>query len=171
MSRIPDRFCRTTSSNTDISHIINSLRKRDDKFLPFQVFKGEWLFAFKIPPFQRAVVWTDEQCVKFIESAWLGFDLGSYLINRIPWSGEFIHEYDDFLIDGLQRISAIHRYVRDELQVFGLYYSELSEHEVTRFENVQFTCNTTSLLELEQLKELYNRLNFGGTPHTEKERA
>lgn len=170
MSKIPAPFCRTTSSNTDIEHIIYSLRRKATQYMPFQSFTGEWLFAFKIPPFQRNFVWTEAQCVKFIESVWMGFDIGSYLVNRLPWVGKLIPEYDDFLIDGLQRITAIHKYVSNEFKVFGYYYNELDESDRRRFEGTQFTCNTVSINDIRQLEELYDRLNYGGTPHTEEER-
>lgn len=182
LDRMPPPFCWTTSSNTSIGYFL--CMDEDDRFQSIQYFKGEWLFRFKVPPFQRQFKWTEEQCVKFIESVWMGFGLGSYLVNKVPRhvrlirdrgtpdeGKEYIHEYDDFLIDGLQRITAIKRYLDGEFPVFGFYWRELTRRERRRFESVTFTQCVVSTEDLDKLKELYNRLNFGGTAHTEEERA
>ena len=167
--KIPAAWFRPASLSFCISELL-----RDDKSSKtekHQTFRGEWLFNFKIPPFQRPVVWTEAQCISFIESAWKGFSLGTYVVNKVPWNSGMIHEADDYLLDGLQRLTAIMRYTNDEFKVFGYFYSELDRIDYCRFENVSFPQLRVNLTSDTQLRELYNALNYGGTPHTEDQRA
>ena len=48
----------------------------------------EFLFQFRIPPFQRPIVWTEEQCIAFCESAWKNYNLGTYTVNKCEWVGK-----------------------------------------------------------------------------------
>jgi hypothetical protein len=123
-----------------------------------------------LPRWQRPPSWTEQQQIQFVEGIFLGLGTGFYVING--------REYDDagadlpmsgWLLDGQQRITAIERFVKDEIRVFtGIRYSDLSIAEQRRrFNNIIFPC-----IELEYqsdeaiLKELYRRLNFSGTAHT-----
>ena len=79
------------------------------------------------PDFQRGHVWTEEQQIKFLEFVLHGGKTGRILYFNNPYwhicrpkTG-----YTDFVcVDGLQRITAIQRFMRDEIRVFGLLYSE-----------------------------------------------
>lgn len=67
--------------------------------------------------------------------------------------------------------TAIKKYKQDEFKVFGYYWSELDLIDQCRFNNASFPCTQISIKSLEELKEIYNALTFGGTPHTEDQRA
>ena len=116
--------------------------------------------AFVIPPFQRGLVWTQEQNVRFIESIWLELPIGSWAINRSIGS-----PCDNWLIDGQQRWNAIHTYVAGDFPVFGYRYPDLSRTEQFRFGQKQFTCLETELDDPAVLEEIFNRLAYGGTPN------
>lgn len=129
----------------------------------------EWLGAFVLPPFQRPPVWTLEQNVKLIESIWLGYDIGRYTI--IDTWGRY-NKWSDCLIDGQQRIRAIISYRNDEFPVFGCRFSELSLPESREFDNTVFPRAAVSNEMTEaEYRDIYNRLNYGGTIHTEAQRA
>jgi hypothetical protein len=64
------------------------------------------LGRFVLPPFQRPAVWTEAQKVRFIESIWGGLPLGSYVYNQPT---RFHSPFDQWLLDGQQRVGAIHR--------------------------------------------------------------
>jgi hypothetical protein len=149
---------------------------QEDREHRLKYYAGEsFLFQYRIPPFQRAVVWTEEQCIKFIESAYRGYNLGTYTVNKLEWVGKghdaHPHPYDAWLLDGLQRLTAIQKYYADAFKVFGFFWSELDKIDQCRFHNASLPCAHVSLKSLAELKEIYNALNFGGTPHTEEERA
>lgn len=120
-----------------------------------------------LPDFQRPLVWTEAQMIRFIESAWLGYDIGrfAYVENEI---GE---EFNKLLIDGQQRMTAIFRYINDEFKVFGYLYSELDPIDHSRFNMISMPTiliknNRWSQLSREKLLSMYNRMNYGGTPHS-----
>jgi hypothetical protein len=139
-NKMPKPYIQGQSINFCISEIIfkyvDGSPSKEAQYQHAQTFKGEWLFDFKIPPFQRPVVWTQNQCIRFIESCWLGFDIGSYVVNKVEWRGEFIHEADGYLLDGLQRITAIKKYINNEFKVFGYCWNELDRVEQRRFEGI-----------------------------------
>lgn len=120
-------------------------------------------FDFKLPDFQRPLVWTLEQKTRLIESLWVGIPIGTYTVNE---SDNDI--FDRLLIDGQQRINAIKGYVNNEFKVYDLFYSEVTDR---KFTNCQFPCYITQSDDIEYLKNYYNLMNFGGTAHKESDRA
>jgi len=134
-----------------------------------------WVGRFALPPWQRGDVWDQERRQAFIESIFLGFDLGSIVFTGIDFDfeGEEISWKSDLLLDGQQRLRAIEAYMQDEFPAFGYHYSEITEIDKRRMFNRPINAlrmNPRNVSE-EQLCEIYDRLNFGGVPHREDERA
>lgn len=123
------------------------------------------LGAFVLPPFQRPPVWTEAQKVRFLESVWSALPLGAYVYNR---SVDMNAPTDGWLLDGQQRITAILDYVADAFPVFGYRYSELTVPERRGFEFRPITALETTIDDVAQLAEIYDRLAYGGTPHEPK---
>lgn len=141
---------------------------------------SEWLLGYAIPPFQRAVVWDEERMVRFVESAILGMNLGTWTYNstmnlgphRKDASGKEVWECDLWLIDGQQRLTALDRYWSDAFPVFGSYWSEVSERDQRRLlMSTHFPAFETQMKDEAQLRDLYDRMNFGGIAHSEDQRA
>lgn len=122
---------------------------------------------FVLPPFQRPEVWTLEQKIRFIESIWNGLPLGTYIVNRVltPWACP----YDNWLLDGQQRITAILDYVGDVFPIMGYRWSELTKQDQVQFGMTPMACLETQITDLAQLEDIYDRLAYGGTPHEPKE--
>lgn len=121
---------------------------------------------FVLPPFQRPPVWTLAQKVRFIESCWLGLPIGVFIYNRtIGMDGP----HDGWLLDGQQRVTAVLEYVADKFNVFGRAYSELTDvdHRLWIM-GTSFSCMETNIDDEAQLREVYDRLAYGGTPHEPK---
>lgn len=131
----------------------------------------EWLGNFVLPPFQRPAVWIDAQKVRFIESIWLGYDIGRYVIYR-PHHPVY-SRFTDALIDGQQRVRAVLDYVAGKFPVFGHSYPDLPRIDRSQFEYMTIfpKAEIRQTMTEEQLRDVYNRLNYGGTPHTEEQRA
>lgn len=137
------------------------------------------LMCWVVPPWQRDVVWTDEQQVRFVEGIFLGLGCGYYVVHEADWTegdnGEAVQKpMSGYLLDGQQRLTSIDRFVRDELTIFdGLRYSDLDwTTRRRRFLTVPFPCFEIPYQEDENLlKTLYDRLCFGGTPHTQAVRG
>lgn len=142
---------------------------------------GEWVLGFAIPPFQRQHVWTRQQEIAFVDSARKGFHLGSYMFNttlslkealRTDENGRQYYFADLWLLDGMQRLTALQRFFDDEFPVAGLYWSEVPQID-RRFilRDVHFTSYETHLTDEKVMREIYDAMNFGGTAHREEERA
>lgn len=126
------------------------------------------VMGYFLPDWQRPLVWTDEQKVRLLESAWLGLSIGTYTFNRSRHGTKF----DNLLIDGQQRMWAIQCYLEDQFPVFGYRWSEVTPVDRRFFEfTAHFHCYITSSEDEEYLKSYYNMMNFGGTAHKESERA
>lgn len=128
----------------------------------------EGLFGMKLPSFQRDLVWSESQNIALIESVILGIEIGGYMVNITN-----IHcEFDNLLIDGQQRLNALHLYFNNAFPVFGLFWKDLNvyEQKVIKMQRT-FTRNEICIKDEAKLREVYNRFNFGGTAHKDSERA
>lgn len=116
---------------------------------------------FILPAFQRPPVWTIEQRVRFVESCWLGLPIGVFV-----WNDAYGTRFDQWLLDGQQRVGAVIAYMADEFEVFGRRFSELTEIDHRQWDmSVSFPCRVTSLRDEAALRDVYDRLAYGGTPH------
>ncbi len=121
---------------------------------------------FVLPPFQRPPVWTVEQKIRFIESAWGGLPIGVFVVNR---PNSMRSRFDNWLLDGQQRVTAVLEYVADAFPVGGYLFSELTEIDYRRWSlSVAFPCLETRIEDEAQLREIYDRLAYGGTAHEPK---
>lgn len=153
-------------------------RKREPDFENLFEPGQETLAHFYLPPFQRPPVWTDEQSARLIESLHLGISIGGIVVSgagRIQANGRFAHTAD-WLIDGQQRLRAITRYLADDLVVFvgtphEHRYSDLDRPQQRHFEDKPIGYTEIDEFDEHALRLIYDRLNFGGTAHTEDQRA
>jgi hypothetical protein len=127
------------------------------------------IMGYILPSWQRPLVWKEDQKIRFIESAWLGLNLGTFTYNRVD---TLKHPLDSLLIDGQQRMSAIQDYLDDEFPVFGYRWSEITVPDRRRFNfSTTFASYITQSEDEKYLRDYYNMMNFGGTAHKEDERA
>lgn len=126
------------------------------------------LGGFILPPFQRPAVWSPEQKIKLIESILDELPVPPYVVNRNLDDG---YRYDRWLIDGQQRITAILGFINDKFPVRGFRFSEVSDADRYWFLNRPFPCLETDLDDEALLREVYDRLAYGGTPHEPGDRA
>jgi hypothetical protein len=173
--RLPEPIMRSSAANFTMGHLVLQHKASEAEIRPHHDPEGKlnWLLGHVLPPFQRPAVWKRTQAIRFIESAWLGIHLGIYVVNRMDkWVRDRPHYTDLWLIDGQQRLRAIKSYLDGEFPVFGMRWTKLNRLERIRFENnVTFPCAILHEADEAKLRDLYNRLNFGGTPHKKSERA
>jgi hypothetical protein len=162
-------------SNVCIGELLGNYEKEDRAVYPWA---NRFVLGFPLAPWQCELMWTNEQKVRFIESAWTGVDLGSYMINRL-W------EYDaagslkylsDVVVDGQQRLQALQDYFNNEFAVNDIngiprYWRELGRVQIRRFSSISFARAEIKTFDEALLRKAYNLRSFGGTPHTEAERA
>lgn len=165
-------------TSTDLEMIMDPIIKEDRMHMwdPDQ----RRISRFFLPPFQRPPVWSDQQKIRFVESAHLGITLGSLVVVDalnlgMQTNGRFART-DRWLLDGQQRVSALLAYRNDEIAVFAgteceHRWSDLSEVERRRFQHGQIGIVKVATDDVDYCREVYDRLNFGGTAHTEDQRA
>ena len=126
------------------------------------------------PDFQRGHVWDEGKQIAYVESfmrhtapATFKFNCATY--NDFVQKGD-LNPDDMVCIDGLQRITALRRFVAGEIKVFG--------HDCAYFNDTPFSMqrmNYTFIMEIftfthkKDLLQFYIDLNSGGVVHTQEE--
>ena len=138
-----------------------------------------------LPDFQRGHVWTESQQVAFVEFFLRGGMSGRVIYLNCPNWGHFEPipegQYNEFVIvDGLQRLTAMLKFVRGELPVFGHYCLPKGTEPVPgrKYFEGRLRClragdnlkiNINCLKTRAEVLKWYLEMNEGGTPHTDKE--
>lgn len=116
------------------------------------------------PDFQRGHVWTTKQQIAYIEYLFKGGKSGTTVyFNQPGWLNGFDGEF--VVVDGLQRLTAITRFLENEIKVFGYYYRDYDriDAEIT----IKFCIN--NLKTRAEVLKWYLEMNSGGVVHTEDE--
>lgn len=129
-----------------------------------------------IPDFQRGHVWTEAQQVHYIENCMRGVVASSGCLlqfNCPNWSRDTPDtDLPNGLqcVDGLQRYTAVTRFVRGELKPFGLSAADLVG---TKYDPKSLTMKVAvhDFTKRSDLLEHYLSINAGGTPHSAEEIA
>jgi len=119
------------------------------------------------PDFQRRKVWKERKRKSLLIES---------LMLRIPLPVFYVYEDEDsvwHVIDGLQRMSTIHSFIKDEFSLSGLEYlnsngkkfSELDQKYKNRISTTTLTINVIDSLTPPQVKfDIFRRINTGGVP-------
>ena len=121
------------------------------------------------PDFQRGHVWTEEQQIAYVEFFLRGGRTSRVIYFNSPAYGdEERGDLDDTIIcvDGLQRLTALTRFLKNEIKVFGYYFNEYEDRPSLRH-TVKFNIN--SLKYKKEVLEWYVQFNSGGTVHSKEE--
>ena len=119
------------------------------------------------PEFQRAHVWTEKQQIAYVEYIMRGGQSGRDIyFNCRGWLSHGTEDDPIVLVDGLQRLTAVRKFMRNELKVFGKYYAK-------DFERIshdwRFKFHINNLETYKEVLKWYLDFNSGGTVHTEEE--
>ncbi len=124
--------------------------------------------GYALPAWQRPLVWSEAQQIRFLESAWSGLGLGAYTHNRVSYGDPL----DNLLIDGQQRLWALQRYLENAFPVFGFHWAETTPADRRAFKMSRtFASYVTDSTDEAYLRSYYDLMNFGGVAHTEDHRA
>lgn len=116
------------------------------------------------PDFQRGHVWTEEQQIAFVEFILSGGRAPAIRFNHPGWQRGW--EGSMVCVDGLQRITAILRFINNEIKAHGHYYREFEGYS-----GADITIIVNNLKTRREVLQWYLELNDGGTPHTKEEIA
>ncbi|MHC2371317.1 hypothetical protein ACVIQT_005965 [Bradyrhizobium diazoefficiens] len=121
------------------------------------------------PDFQRSFVWKRSQQVRLIESILLGIPLPAFYFN-LDHSGAIQ------VVDGVQRLTTVKRFMSDELELAGdhleylsdlkgLSFSTLDPSTRRRFASTQIVAHVIEPQTPDEVKyDIFNRVNTGGSP-------
>lgn len=166
--KMPSRIDLGRSFASTMAHPMNRWKEAAQKPEEFNPHGLRTVMGFNLPRWQRGLVWTDKQKIAFIESAWKGIPLGTYSYNEVDIGSPL----DNLLIDGQQRMSSLQDYLNDRFPVFGWHWSQVTDVDRRSFSmTVVFGSYVTASTDEEYLKGYYDLLNFGGTAHTDDQRA
>jgi hypothetical protein len=129
------------------------------------------------PDYQRGHVWTDEQQTVFIEDMIRGYLPPSLL--QLQFNCPHFEQYDYIspdlprmaqCVDGLQRYTAMKRFIAHEIRAFGLTAEELNGTDFS-VANLTFSIAVYDFKRKKDVLRHYLRVNTGGTPHSPEEIA
>lgn len=126
-----------------------------------------------VPDFQRGHVWSEAQQRAFMESMLREIAKADVIFNCPGWAGDGapgdLPENTMQCIDGLQRLTAIRRYLKDEITVFeGLRCSDLRDTPF-RASSYRVHFEVHEIANRAELLQFYLDINFAGVKHTEEE--
>lgn len=121
------------------------------------------------PDFQRGHVWTEQQQIAYVEYILRGGTSGKDLyFNKPSWHCKAQTDYDDFVcVDGLQRITAIRKFMTNQIRAFGLLLKEFEDEP--RHITTRISIHINDLQYKKDVLQWYVEMNEGGTPHTTEE--
>ena len=117
------------------------------------------------PDYQRGHVWTESQQSAYVEYILRGgYAAKELYFNSPDWMGRKSGRIE--LVDGKQRLTAVRKFLNNEVQVFGKYRKDIYGRLPTE---CGFKFYINNLIHRKQVLQWYLDLNSGGTPHTTDE--
>lgn len=118
------------------------------------------------PDYQRGHVWSDAQRSAYVEYALMGGESSMVITTNCPgWMQDFRGPYE--VVDGLQRVTAARKFLKNEVTAFGLYLSQFEDDLNLNFP--AFRWRVLSLPTRKEVLKLYLLLNAGGVVHSPAE--
>jgi hypothetical protein len=154
---IPQRI-RLTKANgfdvdwQDVDYFLDTYKKRYDLQLN--------------PDFQRGHVWTQEQQIAYIEFIMSGGNSGKDIYFNCPGYGYDTTNQTMVCVDGLQRITAVSKFIKNEFKILGKYYAKDFIGMPT---NCSFLFKINNLSNRADVLCWYLEMNTGGIVHSKEE--
>jgi hypothetical protein len=118
------------------------------------------------PDFQRGHVWTEEQQVSYVEYILQGGEAAKTLIAvSVNWEAYPPTSYA--LLDGKQRLTAVLRFLRNEIRAFGRLRSEFKGR--LRCTTARFEWRVIEVKDRADVLRAYLTFNGGGVVHSPAE--
>ncbi|HDK7194961.1 TPA: DUF262 domain-containing protein [Clostridium botulinum] len=123
------------------------------------------------PDFQRGAVWTEEQQAAYVEFFLRGGKTARVIYFNYPSFCKIVKDNDDPMVcvDGLQRLTALRKFVNNELKVFGSYLNDFEDKEIMLRSVGQLRFNVNNLQTRKEVLQWYLDFNTGGTVHSQDE--
>ena len=166
MKTIPDPILRGSRREFDIEYLFRTPAVQATQ--PHE----RLLLCWVLPAWQRPEVWDEARKRRFIEGIFLGLGTGYYVVHQPDWDESGARPMAGWLIDGQQRLGALRDFVCHGLPIFDdVRWDDLSAAQRRRFMSTNFPCIELAYQDDEhRLREIYDRLNFGGVAHSQADR-
>ena len=124
------------------------------------------------PDFQRGNVWTEEQQIAYLEFFFRGGKTARVIYFNCPDFGQRESDSDMpnmILVDGLQRLTAFLRFLRNEIPIFGNYCNDFEDVNYLGRSGLMIKFNINDLQYRREVLQWYLDMNTGGTVHSKEE--
>jgi hypothetical protein len=118
------------------------------------------------PDFQRGHVWTEQQQIAFVEWFLAGGITGRDFFFNGP---KYLNggDTDMICVDGLQRMTALLRFVNNEIPAYKVYLKDFEDKFIPL--TYCLSINVNNLKTRKEVLQWYLQFNGAGTPHTQEE--
>lgn len=147
------------------------------KFIEMTLKEFEEDYGLELnPDFQRGNVWTEQQQISYVEFILRGGKSANVIYFNCPdfsmGSCTRIKNADKLpmqCLDGLQRLTAIRKFLRNDLPIFnGNYLNDFEDKDVIlRMQPIRF--NVNNIQTKKEIIQWYLDYNDGGTVHSKEE--
>lgn len=111
------------------------------------------------PSYQRDYVWTSEDDELLIDSVFSNIDIGKFVFVHRPYKGSTkLYE----ILDGKQRLRALHSFYENRFPYKGLFYNDLSKREQSHFDDYSVSYAQLENVTEEQKIKTFLMLNRTG---------
>lgn len=164
------RFSDIPQFTRDSNYKVNM----DIRRIPAWIRENEGYGLQLNPSFQRGHVWTEQQQIAWLEFFLRGGKSGIDIYFNDPFFNDWDRKeedkdaYKDFVcVDGLQRLTAVQRFIGNEIPVYGSYYKEYTDPRSLTSYSLIFHVN--NLKSEKEVLQWYIDMNAGGTQHDQGE--
>lgn len=160
--KFSDIKCFTKSGNYEIDVPLDFLEK--------QLKQYEESYGLELnPDFQRGNVWTEEQQIAWLEFFFKGGKSSRVIYFNCPHFRNNSESKSSTIccVDGLQRLTAIRRFLNNEIPIFGYYLKDFDTKHVPFKYSIRFNIN--DLQTKREVLQWYIDMNSGGTVHSDSE--
>lgn len=128
------------------------------------------------PDFQRGNVWTEEQQIAYMEfflrdgvtARVIYFNCPYFMSGSIDDYNNGKYEMPMQCVDGLQRLTSIRRFLRNEIPVCGYYLNDFEDNDIL-LRKMGLRFNVNNLKTRKEVLQWYLDFNTGGTVHSKEE--
>lgn len=123
------------------------------------------------PDFQRGHVWTESQQIAYIEFLLRGGKTAKVIYFNCPYFRDYEpekYDMDMVCVDGLQRLTAIRKFLNNEIRAFGYLLNEFEDADVLK-RKYSIRININDLKTRKEVLQWYLDFNIGGTIHIDEE--
>jgi len=116
------------------------------------------------PPYQRGLVWTEEEKTKLLDSVFNHVEIGRFVVHKLPFGKQYSFE----IVDGKQRLTTLLDFFLDRWAYRGYKFSELSPQDQTTFEKYPIVQIEIEDIPQIELLKYFKKINQTSHPITQE---